>query len=274
MRLSSDSALCLFLSFVLAAGCGDPNSQTEPPAGEGDPRPGGLQTDVATGTETSAMPPATEVVPPPPNPQVVNSSMPSQETEMPTDPLTTMDWFIADQSIEKSSPRWRTKLPKPPLLKFDNSQYFWNLETNKGPIKIRLMAEVAPMHASNTIYLTRIGFYDGLKFHRVIQGFMAQGGCPVGSGSGSPGYEFDGEFDPKVVHDRPGLLSMANRGPGTDGSQFFLTFVATPHLDGLHTIFGEVVAGMDTVRTLEKFGSPSGYPTTKMEIETATIVVE
>lgn len=193
---------------------------------------------------------------------------------MPTDPLTTMDWFIADQSIEKSSPRWRTKLPKPPLLKFDNSQYFWNLETNKGPIKIRLMAEVAPMHVSNTIYLTRIGFYDDLKFHRVIQGFMAQGGCPVGSGSGSPGYEFDGEFDPKVVHDRPGLLSMANRGPGTDGSQFFLTFVATPHLDGLHTIFGEVVAGMDTVRTLEKFGSPSGHPTTKMKIETATIVVE
>jgi cyclophilin family peptidyl-prolyl cis-trans isomerase len=130
------------------------------------------------------------------------------------------------------------------------------------------------MHVSSTIYLTRLGFYDELAFHRVIPGFMAQGGCPVGRGTGGPGYEYDGEFDPKVKHDRPNLLSMANRGPGTDGSQFFITFVPTPHLNGKHTIFGEVMAGAKTVRELEKRGSNSGQPTEPLKINKASISVE
>ena len=130
------------------------------------------------------------------------------------------------------------------------------------------------MHVSSTIYLTKLGFYDDLAFHRVITGFMAQGGCPLGTGTGSPGYSFGGEFDRSVRHDRPGLLSMANAGPNTDGSQFFLTFVATPHLDGKHTIFGEVVEGMDTVKKLEQAGSDSGTPREALEIEKATIEVE
>jgi cyclophilin family peptidyl-prolyl cis-trans isomerase len=147
--------------------------------------------------------------------------------------------------------------------------------------KIRLMPEVAPMHVSSTIYLTRLGFYDDVifhrvitGFHRVITGFMAQGGDPTGTGTGGPGYQYDGEFDRKVKHDEPGKLSMANRGPGTDGSQFFLTFVPTPHLDGKHTIFGEVAEGMGTVKELEKRGSRSGRPSERLVIEKATISVE
>ncbi|MDE2994335.1 MAG: peptidylprolyl isomerase, partial [Chloroflexota bacterium] len=160
-------------------------------------------------------------------------------------------------------------------LSFDATKsYFWDLDTNLGAIAIRLLADVAPVHVASTLYLTRLGFYDGLIFHRVISDFMAQGGCPLGTGTGGPGYQYDGEFDPGVKHDRPGLLSMANAGPGTDGSQFFLTFVPTPWLDGQHTIFGEVVEGMDTVRALELCGSQSGQPRQRLEIRKAGIRVE
>ena len=102
---------------------------------------------------------------------------------------------------------------------------------------------------------------------------MAQGGCPLGTGTGGPGYQFGGEFDPKVQHDRPGLLSMANAGPGTDGSQFFLTFVPTPWLDGKHTIFGEVEGGEETLAALEKCGSSSGRTSEPLGIETLAIEI-
>jgi cyclophilin family peptidyl-prolyl cis-trans isomerase len=127
------------------------------------------------------------------------------------------------------------------------------------------------MHVSSTVYLTRLGFYDGLAFHRVIPGFMAQGGCPEGKGTGGPGYTFDGEFSARVKHDRPGLLSMANAGPGTDGSQFFLTFVPTPWLDGKHTIFGEVVEGQEVLGRMESLGSASGRPSETLRITKATV---
>jgi cyclophilin family peptidyl-prolyl cis-trans isomerase len=183
-----------------------------------------------------------------------------------------LDAFIAEQQIDKTQPGWKTRLKRPPKARFEGGKsYFWNLDTNKGNIKIKLMPDTAPMHVSSTIYLTRLGFYDDVVFHRVIQGFMAQGGDPTGTGSGGPGYKYAGEFDPKVKHDAPGKLSMANAGPRTDGSQFFLTFVATPHLDGKHTIFGEVVEGMGTVKQLEAAGSRSGKPKEKLMIETATI---
>jgi cyclophilin family peptidyl-prolyl cis-trans isomerase len=185
--------------------------------------------------------------------------------------------FLAQQKIDKANASWKTKMPKPPKVTFDPaSDYFWQIETNKGPIRIRLMPDVAPMHVSSTIYLTEAGFYDGLTFHRVIPGFMAQGGCPVGSGSGSPGYKYDGEFSPKVSHDKPGLLSMANAGPGTDGSQFFITFGPTPDLDGKHTVFGEVVKGMEAVRELEKQGGPPPAGKTKepLKMTKCTIAIE
>ncbi len=187
------------------------------------------------------------------------------------------DKFIAAQEIDRSKDGWKMKLTQPPKFDFDrDSEYFWQLTTNKGDIKVRFLAETAPMHVSSTMYLTRLGFYDDLNFHRVIPGFMAQGGCPAGNGRAGPGYKYGGEYDPKVKHDRPGLLSMANTGrEPSDGSQFFLTFVPTPHLDGKHTIFGEVVEGMDNVRKLEAAGSRGqGAPKERLVIQKAEVVVQ
>ncbi len=194
---------------------------------------------------------------------------------MPDSAVEAIDQFIASQNVDTSSTSWRTSL-KPPLgVQFDaGSKYFWDLDTNVGAISIELFPGSAPAHVASTIYLTRLGFYDGLSFHRVITEFMAQGGCPLGTGTGGPGYTYDGEFDPQLKHDRPGLLSMANAGPGTDGSQFFLTFIPTPWLDGKHTIFGAVVDGMDTVKALEQRGSSTGRPSEPLSISKASIRVE
>jgi cyclophilin family peptidyl-prolyl cis-trans isomerase len=189
--------------------------------------------------------------------------------------IAAIDSFIAEQSIDRSKDGWKTSLPQPPQVEFDASKrYFWNVATNIGDIKIQLMPDIAPMHVSSTIYLARLGFYDGVIFHRVITGFMAQGGDPLGQGIGGPGYNYNGEFSSSARHDRPGLLSMANAGPGTDGSQFFLTFVPTPHLDDKHTIFGEVLAGMETVQQLEKGGSSSGRTSAELLMNTTTISLE
>jgi cyclophilin family peptidyl-prolyl cis-trans isomerase len=189
--------------------------------------------------------------------------------------IAAIDRFIAEQSIDRNQAGWKTSLPQPPQVEFDASKrYFWNIATNVGDIKIQLMPDIAPMHVSSTIYLARLGFYDGVIFHRVITGFMAQGGDPLGQGIGGPGYDYDGEFSNSARHDRPGLLSMANAGPGTDGSQFFLTFVPTPHLDDKHTIFGEVVEGMETVQQLEKGGSSSGRTSTELVMNSTAISLE
>ena len=182
---------------------------------------------------------------------------------------------IADNKVDKSKPNWRTTLPKPAVITFETGKsYFVDMKTNKGTITIKLLPDVAPMHVTSFMYLTQLGYYDGLSFHRVIQGFMAQGGCPLGTGTGGPGYEFEGEFKPNVKHDKPGLLSMANAGPGTDGSQFFLTFVATPWLDGKHTIFGEITDGMDALKALEAAGSRQGATSEPLKMEKVSIVVK
>ncbi|HXJ33073.1 MAG TPA: peptidylprolyl isomerase [Candidatus Eisenbacteria bacterium] len=193
-----------------------------------------------------------------------------------TDPaIAEIDKFIAEKKIDKANPNWKTSLPQPPMLTFTKGKkYIWVLQTNKGTIKIALKPDVAPMHVSSTIYLTRLGFYDGVVFHRVITGFMAQGGDPLGVGTGGPGYKYAGEFSPTAKHDKPGILSMANAGPGTDGSQFFITFVPTPHLDGRHSVFGEVVDGMDVVKKLEAAGSASGKTSEPLSITKATIEVQ
>ena len=183
-----------------------------------------------------------------------------------------IDAFIASAEIDKSDSNWKTKLPKPSIVDFEaGTDYFWDIETNIGNIEIKLLPAVAPMHVTSTIYLARLGFYDGVIFHRVIDGFMAQGGDPLGLGTGGPGYQYDGEFSPDARHDRPGLLSMANSGPGTDGSQFFLTFVPTPHLDDKHAIFGEVTGGMDVVQALEAKGSSSGKTSEQLEMVSTKI---
>ncbi len=183
--------------------------------------------------------------------------------------------FIESSGIDTSDDGWKTRLPAPPRLPFDaDKNYYWEIETNKGPLKIKLWPHIAPQHVSSTIYLTTLGFYDSLSFHRVIKGFMAQGGCPEGRGTGGPGFQYDGELSPEARHDRPGLLSMANAGPGTDGSQFFLTFLATPWLDGNHTVFGEVVEGKETLTALEVAGSESGDVSEPLGMNTCSISIE
>jgi peptidyl-prolyl cis-trans isomerase B (cyclophilin B) len=118
-------------------------------------------------------------------------------------------------------------------------------QTSRGPIHVRLFDDKAPLTVANFVNLAQRGYYDGLNFHRVIANFMVQGGCPNGTGTGGPGYKFEDECRADLKHDQPGKLSMANAGPGTNGSQFFITHVPTPWLDGKHTIFGEVVAADD-----------------------------
>ena len=192
-----------------------------------------------------------------------------------SDPIAEIDKFIADQKIDKTNAKWKESLPKPPKLTFPaDKTYTWVLQTNKGTMKLKLMPAVAPMHVSSTIYLTRLGFYDGIIFHRVIPGFMAQGGDPMGVGMGGPGYKYEGEFADSAKHDKAGILSMANAGPGTDGSQFFITFGATPHLNGRHTVFGELTEGQDVLKKLESAGSPTGKTGEKLEIVKATIDVK
>lgn len=119
------------------------------------------------------------------------------------------------------------------------------ITTSKGAIRLNLFPEQAPVTVANFVNLAARGYYDGLKFHRVIANFMVQGGCPRGTGTGGPGYQFEDEFDSSLRHDRPGRLSMANAGPGTNGSQFFITHVPTPWLDDNHSIFGEVTGAED-----------------------------
>ena len=183
--------------------------------------------------------------------------------------------YIESLSIDKNDSGWKTRLPHPPLLNFEpGKKYNWSIVTNKGQLKVELWPEIAPQHVSSTIYLTTLGFYDGLSFHRVIPEFMAQGGCPLGVGTGGPGFQYDGEFSAEASHDRPALLSMANAGPGTDGSQFFLTFVATPWLDGNHTVFGEVVEGKETLTALEVAGSESGNVSEPLGMNTCSISIE
>lgn len=119
------------------------------------------------------------------------------------------------------------------------------IKTSKGDIKLRLFADKTPLTVANFVNLAKRGYYNGLPFHRVIADFMIQGGCPQGTGTGGPGYRFEDECTPALKHDAAGRLSMANAGPGTNGSQFFITHVATPWLDGRHTVFGEVIDRAD-----------------------------
>jgi len=185
--------------------------------------------------------------------------------------------FINKQAVDKTDSSWKTKLTQPPLLTFTQGKdYFWDLQTSQGNITVKLLTDSAPMHVSSTIYLTKLGFYDDLTFHRVIPGFMAQGGDPTGTGAGNPGYKYDGEFtdnfDGELGHNEAGTLSMANAGPGTDGSQFFLTFKPTPFLDGKHTVFGKVVQDLEgSLTKIEALGSRSGRTKETVKIIKATI---
>ncbi len=143
--------------------------------------------------------------------------------------------------------QWST----PPSMQIDAKKHYRaRIQTDKGDIVLELFADKAPNTVNNFVFLARQGFYDGTIFHRVIKDFMAQGGDPTGTGTGGPGYRFKDEFDSSLRHDRPGRLSMANAGPNTNGSQFFITHVPTPWLDQKHSIFGQVIEGMDVVNSI------------------------
>ena len=143
--------------------------------------------------------------------------------------------------------------PMPPSGALDTSKtYLAHFKTERGEIVAELYADKAPLTVENFVNLARTGFYDGTTFHRVIPGFMAQGGDPTGTGRGGPGYQFDDEFHPDLRHKGAGVLSMANAGPGTNGSQFFITYSATPHLDDRHSVFGSVVEGMDVLNSIRE----------------------
>ncbi len=126
------------------------------------------------------------------------------------------------------------------------------LETDKGKIDLELAADKAPVTVASFVNLVQRGYYDGVTFHRVVPGFVIQGGDPEGSGRGGPGYQFEDEFSPDLRHSSAGILSMANAGPGTNGSQFFITLDATPHLDSRHSVFGKVTGGMDVVKNIRQ----------------------
>ena len=143
--------------------------------------------------------------------------------------------------------QWTT----PPEIKIDpKKQYKAHMETDKGTMVIELFADKTPMTVNNFVFLSREGYYDGVIFHRVIDNFMVQGGDPTGTGRGGPGYKFGDEFNSSLKHDKQGILSMANAGPGTNGSQFFITHGPTPHLNGRHTVFGQVVEGLDVLMSI------------------------
>ncbi len=140
---------------------------------------------------------------------------------------------------------------KPPKMEVDlKKSYSAILKTDKGEIKVKLYADKTPSTVNNFVFLARQGFYDGTIFHRVIANFMAQGGDPTGTGMGGPGYRFGDEFVAGLRHDKAGVVSMANSGPNTNGSQFFITHVATPWLDNKHSVFGQVIDGMNVLMSI------------------------
>jgi peptidyl-prolyl cis-trans isomerase B (cyclophilin B) len=153
----------------------------------------------------------------------------------------------------------------PPALSIDpTKKYVATFETSRGTIVVELDAKAAPKTVNNFVFLAKDGFYDGLSFHRVIADFMVQGGCPEGSGRGGPGYKFEDEFKGNPLKHERGVLSMANAGPNTNGSQFFITHVPCPWLDGKHTVFGKVTGGLDVVDAVKQ-----GDKLTKLSIDEA-----
>lgn len=155
---------------------------------------------------------------------------------------------------------------KSPEMSIDlKKAYKAQIDTDKGIIEVELFALKVPRTINNFVFLANNGYYDGTIFHRVIPDFMAQAGDPTGTGRGGPGYSFKDEFDPSLKHNKPGIISMANAGPNTNGSQFFITHVPTPWLDGKHSVFGQVVKGLDVLLSIpERDPSRIGSPAVKI----------
>jgi len=196
--------------------------------------------------------------------------------------LTEIEAFIDQKEkagvINKQDKNWKSHLPKFPEVAFaGGGHYEWTLNTSEGTMIAVLNDEAAPNHVRNILYLTSVGFYNGLIFHRIIPGFMAQGGCPLGKGFGGPGYSVDLEVKPDVLHKEIGVLSMArSQNPNSAGSQFFITFGPTPNLDQQYSVFGKITEGLDVLEKIEKAGNPNprsnGTPPLKeITIKDATV---
>jgi cyclophilin family peptidyl-prolyl cis-trans isomerase len=161
-----------------------------------------------------------------------------------------------------------------PAMEIDpEKKYFAVLDTDVGEMKLELYADKTPITVNNFIFLAKQGFYDGTIFHRVISDFMVQGGDPEGTGRGGPGYRFEDEFHPNLKHDKRGVLSMANAGPNTNGSQFFITHVATPWLDNKHSVFGQLVEGEDVFMSIPE-RDPSNINNPAVTLNSVTIIEE
>jgi len=165
----------------------------------------------------------------------------------------------APPNVVESGGQPMTKYSSPPEMTIDPSaSYTAVISTYLGPMTLELFAEAAPKTVNNFVFLAQEGFYDGLIFHRVIPGFMIQGGDPTGTGTSGPGYKFEDEIVSSLVFDSKGILAMANSGPNTNGSQFFITVVPTPHLNGAHTVFGKITEGQDVADAISKVTATSG----------------
>ena len=208
---------------------------------------------------------------------------PPAPTELPVDTATQAATPIekpTEKPSAKAAPTKETEetdvkpksYSKPPDMVIDpDKSYIAIFKTEKGDIRVELFADKAPKTVNSFVFLAREGFYDDTTFHRVIEDFMVQGGDITGTGTGGPGYRFEDEFHPDLKHDAAGTLSMANVGPDTNGSQFFITFGPTPHLDGIHAVFGRVVDGMDVLKSI-RLRDPRTDPKPGDRLE--TIVIE
>jgi cyclophilin family peptidyl-prolyl cis-trans isomerase len=154
----------------------------------------------------------------------------------------------------------------PPMIIDRSKQYFATIETNKGKLVLELYADKSPLAVNNFVFLAREGWYDGVSFHRVLADYMAQAGDPSGTGYGGPGYAFQLESSPDLSFDEPGVVAMANSGPDTNGSQFFITYTATPNLDGTYTIFGRLIEGMDVLKSLTVRDPQGGLPLPEADV--------
>ncbi len=154
--------------------------------------------------------------------------------------------------LDRLSPERVTRFQAAEQVLEPGKQYRAVIETTKGTMVLDLHADKTPKTVNNFVFLALNGYYDGIVFHRVLEDFMAQTGDPTGTGTGGPGYQFGDEFDASLRHDEKGVLSMANAGPGTNGSQFFITFIPTPWLDGRHSVFGKVVEGVEVLDNIQR----------------------
>ena len=205
-------------------------------------------TETAAATPAEAAAAAIET----PAPAVAEATTaPAQEAAAPA-PEVARPEVVAEGAASALEPLARNDMyTAPPTMTIDTGKFYYaTLKTQRGDIKVQLFADRAPITVNNFVFLAREGYYNDTIFHRVLEGFMAQAGDPTGTGSGGPGYQFEDEIVPALTFDHPGLLAMANAGAGTNGSQFFITYAPTDWLNGLHTIFGEVIEGQDVLNQL------------------------